>query len=93
MVLALWSFTAFHLHGHGAIEHGSHGSGSPDPSRVIVGAWGGDPPQAAQKQRPLLRPLDESSLGLNQKNGTVWVFGNYPPNQNANGVTNEGELG
>ena len=81
MVLALWSFTAFHLHGHGAIERSRHGE-PPDPSRVIVEAWGGDPPQAAQKfPRPLLRPLDESSLGLNQKNGTVWVFGNYPPSR------------
>ena len=79
MVLALWSFTAFHLHGHGAIEHGSHGSGSPDPSRVIVGAWGGDPPQAAQKQRPLLRPLDESSLGLNQKTERFGFLGTIPP--------------
>ena len=80
MVLALWSFTAFHLHGHGAVEHVSHGSGSPDPSRVIVEAWGGDPPQAAQKfPRPLLRPLDESSLGLNQKKRKGFGFWELSP--------------
>ena len=54
MVLGLWSFTAFHLHGHG--EHGTHGASQNPPT--VVEAWGDPTP----KQRPLLRPLDESCL-------------------------------